>query len=202
MIAVFHLLATTPFLNDSLTIVVMCPMMYGASSLNSDDGIGSLLLVFAAILLMIFSTSSSAISLKQSNLGGLFDEGLYFGWSFNSSQILLILAIKNDPNSSTSSSLSLLSGNGFCAVKPINPFTRLYSFLVSVPQSITFVLIVLTFSLLICCLYSDHALMNAIFVSSVLYLLQIFSLLLMNCSYSLTSSVNHGIDFLTVCCLV
>ena len=176
----------------------MCPMMCGANSLNSDDGIGSLPHVFAAILLMIFSTSSSAISLKQSNLGGLFDKGLYFGWSFNSSQILLILAIKNDPNSSTSSSLSLLSGNGFCAVRPINPFTRLYSFLVSVPQSVTFVLIVLTFSLLSCCLYSDHALMNAVFVSSVLYLLQIFSLLLMNCLCSLTSSVNHGIDFLFV----
>ena len=71
---------TTPFLNDSLTIVVMCSMMSGASSLNSDDGIGSLLHVFAAILLMIFNTSSSSISLKQSNLGGLFDEGLYFGW--------------------------------------------------------------------------------------------------------------------------
>ena len=90
MIEVFHLLATTPFLNDSLPIVVMCPMMCGASSFNSDDGIGSLPHVFAAILLMIFSASSSVVSLKQSNLGGLFDKGLYFGWSFNSSCILLI----------------------------------------------------------------------------------------------------------------
>ena len=88
MIEVFHLLATTPFLNDSLTIVVMCLMMYGASSFNNDDGIGSLPHIFAAILLMIFSTSSSVFSLNQSNLGGLFDNGLYFRWSFNSSCIL------------------------------------------------------------------------------------------------------------------
>ena len=33
----------------TLTIVVMCPMMCGASSLNSDDGIGSLPHVFAVI---------------------------------------------------------------------------------------------------------------------------------------------------------
>ena len=47
--------------------------------------------VFACILLIISSTSSSVIS---SNCGGLFDTGLYLGWSFKSSCILLIFDIK------------------------------------------------------------------------------------------------------------
>ena len=101
---------------------------------------------------------------------------------------------KKVTNSSVSSSLIILSGSAFYVVSLISPFTRLYSFLVSVPHSITSLLIISIFAILSCCLYFYFAL-NANFVLSVLHFLQFFSLLLRNCLHSFSSSVNHGIDF-------
>ena len=100
------------------------------------------------------------------------------------------------------SSLSVWSGRGFSFTVPISNDARLYSFLLSILQSLIIIVIDLALAFLSICLYDDLSIFNACHWSSLLYFFQIVFLLWTTLFFSLISCVNHGTFFLTVTHLV